>query len=89
MGTCHQCGTAITDAVGFRAVCPSCNAYLHCCVNCRLYSPSASNHCLSNTTEPVRDVEAANFCEEFEFVARAKASKQDTLRSKFDKLFGD
>jgi hypothetical protein len=89
MGTCHACGTSITEAVGFRDVCPKCNAYLHCCLNCRLYSPSAHNHCLSPTTEAVRDVEVANFCEEFEFTARAKAGGAAAEgKRKFDQLFG-
>ena len=69
MGTCHQCGAVITEAVRFRDTCPSCQAYLHCCLNCRLYSPGAHNHCLSPTTEYVGDVAGANFCEEFEFTA--------------------
>jgi hypothetical protein len=90
MGTCHHCGTSITDAVGFRATCPVCQSYLHCCLNCRLYSPSAHNHCLSSTTEYVRDVQAANFCEEFDFVARPKAVDASAkAKSAFDKLFGD
>jgi hypothetical protein len=89
MGTCHRCGATITDAVGFRDICPKCSAHLHCCLNCRLYSASASNHCLSTTTEPMRDVEAANFCEEFEFVARAKNASSASPRTKFDSLFGD
>jgi hypothetical protein len=89
MGTCHRCGTTVTDAVGFRSTCPKCQAYLHCCLNCRLYSASASNHCLSSTTEPVRDVEAANFCEEFDFTTRARSTEQSPAKSKFDQLFGD
>jgi hypothetical protein len=89
MGTCHKCGTTVTDAVGFRATCPSCQAYLHCCLNCRLYSASAPNHCLSRTTEYVRDVEVGNFCEEFEFTTRKPAQGQASPKSKFDKLFGD
>ena len=89
MGTCHQCGEIITDAVGFRDTCPKCHAYLHCCVNCRLYSPSSHNHCLSPTTEYVRDVEGANFCEEFDFTARAQSGGQKPTKSKFDQLFGD
>jgi len=89
MGTCHQCGATFTEAVRYRETCPDCSAYLHCCLNCRLYSPSANNHCLSSTTEPVRDVAAANFCDEFEFVARAKAGEGGTTaKSKFDELFG-
>jgi hypothetical protein len=90
MGTCHHCGASITDAVGFRDVCPTCSSYLHCCLNCRLYSPSAHNHCLSQTTEYVGDIAGANFCEEFDFTVRAK--KSDAAgegRRNFDKLFGD
>jgi hypothetical protein len=89
MGTCHQCRTVYTDKVGFRATCPSCGAYLHCCVNCRLYSPSSHNHCLSPTTEYVRDVEGANFCEEFDFTVRSTAADpKKAAKSKFDELFG-
>lgn len=90
MGACHQCGTAYTDKVGFRDTCDACRSYLHCCLNCRLYSPAAHNHCLSHTTEPVADVAGANFCEEFEFTARAKAGDaQQAAKSKFDQLFGE
>jgi hypothetical protein len=89
MGTCHNCGATITEAVHFRDACPSCQAYLHCCLNCRLYSPGAHNYCLSPTTEYVRDVAEANFSEEFEFVARAKAAGTDPAKKKFDQLFGD
>jgi hypothetical protein len=88
MGTCHQCGTTVTEEVGFRTTCPTCQAYLHCCLNCKLYSPAAHNHCLSSTTEPVRDVAGTNFCEEFEFVARAKVEQKQTAKKRFDELFG-
>jgi hypothetical protein len=89
MGTCHNCGATITEAVRFRDACPSCQAYLHCCLNCRLFSASAHNHCLSPTTEYVRDVAGANYCEEFEFVARRKQDASEQAKKKFDQLFGD
>ena len=89
MGTCHHCGATVTEAVGFRASCPSCHAYLHCCLNCRLYSPNAHNHCLSSTTEYVRDVAGANFCEEFDFTARKKTDAGQEAQKRFDQLFGD
>jgi hypothetical protein len=88
MGTCHECGATITEAVGFRDTCPQCQAYLHCCRNCRLYSPSAHNHCLSSTTDFVRDVAAANFCEEFDFTARARKDEGTAAKDRFDQLFG-
>lgn len=90
MHACHSCGTEITESVGFRSTCPGCHAYLHCCLNCRLYSPSAHNHCLSSTTEYVGDVAKVNFCEEFDFVNRQKDRQApDQGRSRFDALFGD
>jgi hypothetical protein len=89
MKACHQCGTAIVDHPGFRESCPSCHAYLHCCLNCRLYSPSAHNHCLSPTTEFVSDVAQANFCEEFTFKDETQGlPNAKNARQKFDELFG-
>ena len=38
MPTCPKCGAATEGPIGFRAVCTACHAYLHNCVNCRLYS---------------------------------------------------
>ena len=90
MPFCPKCGAAVEGPIGFRDACPSCNAYLHSCINCRLYSPNSHNHCLSPTTEYVRDVEAANFCEEFDpATTKTKGAGQETAKSKFDKLFGD
>jgi hypothetical protein len=90
MGTCHSCGTSIADAVHFRDTCPTCQAFLHCCLNCRLYSAGSHNHCLSPTTEFVGDVAGINFCDEFEFTARAKAAAAaQSAKKKFDQLFGD
>ena len=90
MPTCPKCGAAVEGPIGFRGVCPSCHAYLHCCVNCRLYSPSAHNHCLSSTTEYVRDVEAGNFCDEFDpTTAKRKGAEPGGAADRFKKLFGD
>jgi hypothetical protein len=90
MPTCPRCGAKVESAIGFHAVCDACHAYLHCCVNCRLYSPHAHNHCLSSTTEYVRDVEAGNFCEEFDpAVAARKSGDVSSAVDKFKKLFGE
>jgi hypothetical protein len=89
MPTCPKCGAAVEGPIGFRETCPSCHAYLHTCVNCRLYSPSSHNHCLSSTTEYVRDVEAGNFCDEFEpTTAKKKDAGSSASKSRFDQLFG-
>jgi hypothetical protein len=89
MPACHQCGAPYETPVGFRDTCESCHAYLHCCLNCRLYSPSAHNHCLSPTTESVRDVAATNFCEEFEPSKARKSVEPPPAKKRFDQLFGD
>src|SRR5439155_25334097 len=71
MATCHHCGAVHSDAVRFRDTCETCQAYLHCCRNCRLYSPGSHNNCLSSATEFVGDAAAINFCDELEFTSRA------------------
>ena len=69
MRKCFQCGAEIAsrERVPFKELCPKCDAFLHCCRNCRLYSPDAHNHCLSSTNELVPDVERGNYCDEFAF----------------------
>jgi hypothetical protein len=90
MPTCPRCSAPVEEPIGFHSVCTACHAYLHSCVNCRLYSPSSHNHCLSSTTEYVRDVEAGNFCEEFDPAkARQTANADKTAKDRFNQLFGD
>lgn len=65
--TCHQCGAEIrvVERVGRRDSCPGCEADLHCCLNCVFYDPHVSNACREPNVEPVRDKDAANFCDYF------------------------
>lgn len=91
---CHACEASFPaeSRAGFRDACPQCNAYLHCCLNCRLYDPYAHHQCRSSTTEFVQDKQKSNFCEEFEWLSAPGGQgpgkgKQD--KTKFDKLFGD
>jgi len=65
---CWNCKKIVSEApikIGFRAACPHCNSDLHVCKNCRYYSPGKPNDCLVPGTEPIRDREASNLCEEF------------------------
>jgi hypothetical protein len=68
MKRCQKCGEEWTrrEQPGFKEACPKCTAYLHSCVNCKLYNPSA-DRCSSVTAECPGDRQGLNYCEEFEF----------------------
>ncbi len=51
--------------IGFRAVCPHCDADLHVCCNCKHYAPGKPGNCMIPDIDPVYDPQKANFCEEF------------------------
>jgi hypothetical protein len=74
MRVCYKCGAELSarSRVPFKELCPRCDAFLHCCRNCRLYDPNAHNHCRSSTTEYVADPERGNFCDEFDFLETPK-----------------
>jgi hypothetical protein len=71
--TCAACGTEVLlkEKAGFRETCPSCDAYLHSCVNCAFWVKS---QCTEPSAERVRDPEGMNFCEWF------KASAEGGVR---------
>ena len=91
MKRCYKCGEPYQELnpFSFQTICTKCHAYLHCCYNCRLYDPDASNKCKSSTTEWVPNREKYNFCDEFEFVEskpETKIGKEDT-KTKINNLF--
>jgi len=65
---CHACGhgSNFEASLGRQDLCPECRAYLHCCMNCRFYDPSAYNECRETMAERVVEKETANFCDYFE-----------------------
>jgi hypothetical protein len=75
---------------GRQDVCPYCQADLHCCFNCRFYSPTASQQCLNPGLEPVKSKHKANFCEEFrfrEFHAQTSLNLEEKTKKTLDDLF--
>ncbi len=95
MKACHSCGAEWTekDKPGFSAVCERCGEYLHCCRNCRFHAPGQHNDCREPGAEMVRDKEARNLCEWFQFAQTggAGAEKRDRAaeaRAKLEELFG-
>lgn len=68
MKRCHKCGEEWTrrEQPGFKGTCPRCESYLHVCVNCKFYNPSA-DRCSSVTAECTGDRRGVTYCEEFQF----------------------
>jgi hypothetical protein len=95
MRLCHRCGKEwISDkkSPGVKETCPACDAWLHCCKNCRHHVPSRHNQCFIPNTDWVGDRAGANFCDEFEFAGRNAAgndaSAPKEVRGALDALFG-
>lgn len=92
MKKCGKCGAEWQGEgkLGFRELCDKCGAFLHACINCRLYDKTAHNQCKSPTTEWVEDRERGNYCEEFRFADSASAGTQaqpSTGKDKWKSLF--
>jgi hypothetical protein len=98
---CPKCGAVweIDGPVGCREECPECAAFMHTCANCWRYDPGLPGCRLPNT-EPVRDPQGQNFCEEFQYVADPAAQGRDVpsadtgqtaedARQRFEDLFRD
>ncbi len=69
MTKCWKCNKEIEDLpkkIPFRETCPHCNAYLHCCKNCKFFAPGRANQCMIPGTDPISDRETVNYCEEYQ-----------------------
>jgi len=97
MKSCHACRApwegSPGSSPGKAETCPSCGADLHCCLNCRLYDPSASRECRSRTVERVKDKDRRNFCDEFVFSEKGPGSPSgggspSEMDKKWKDLFG-
>jgi hypothetical protein len=93
---CYKCSHEIrlSGSPGRLDECPRCEAELHCCLNCRFYSPGKPNDCAEPEVELVVDKDRANFCEFFQAnPAPPKQRRQpptgDEARNLFNKLFGE
>lgn len=91
---CVKCNTELNDykpgtTVGRTATCPSCDADLHCCVQCQHYDESAYNSCKEPQAERVVEKERSNFCDYFSLggsQSKSAGGKEDTMK-KLDDLF--
>lgn len=70
MKCCHKCGAPWLSSLrvpGVKEICETCDAYLHCCRNCRHHRRGLPNQCYIPNTEAVADRAGCNFCDDFEF----------------------
>lgn len=65
---CFKCGAAypLNRRIVRSDTCPKCDADLRCCVNCKLYNPSAHDQCNETQAEWVREKDRTNFCDYFD-----------------------
>lgn len=89
---CFQCGreVKVERTPGRNDSCPSCQAYLHCCRNCRFYDVKAHHECREPQAEWVQDKRAGNFCEYFEATVTPvtpAAERAAEARRKLEELF--
>lgn len=86
---CWICGAHLNhkDKISFRATCETCNGDLHCCKNCKFYSPGRPNDCAVPGTDFIADRSKNNFCEEFSILGRGPAQNKPEAKKRFDDLF--
>ncbi len=89
---CYKCKEELVFDVkiGIRDTCPNCTSYLHSCRNCRFWNVSAHNQCLERSAELVRDREAMNRCDFFQFrvIGEDNSAETNAAKAKLDNLFG-
>lgn len=81
---CWKCKKPIgieSAKISFRAECPHCGIDLHTCMGCKHHAAGKPNECAIPGTDPVRDREKANFCEEFAI----QSLKEDNYSEKLKK----
>lgn len=92
--SCHSCGAALhlEGPVGRRRVCPSCDADLHTCMNCRHHDEASPHQCREPHAENVVDKDAGNSCELFQLgdgASRRRGNQGAAARAQLAALFGD
>lgn len=92
MKRCYRCATAWVSSLrepAVKEVCPQCNAFLHCCRNCRFHHPGLHNQCEIPETGWVGDRTGCNFCDAFEFKDADAADAERVRREQARAALGD
>ena len=90
---CFQCGLEIQldEKPRYNDICPRCDSYLHCCLNCRFYHKTAPNQCREPMAIPQKEKDIAGNCHYFEVRKDKKQvdhrKNMDDARKKLEDLF--
>ncbi|NLM01261.1 MAG: hypothetical protein GX220_07415 [Treponema sp.] len=93
---CWKCGKDIdkNEQIFRTSTCSICGSDLHCCRNCKFYSPGSYYDCHETVDELVQDKEKSNFCDYFKvmfsFEKSSKFAKEKAkAKDAFAALFGE
>jgi hypothetical protein len=86
---CWNCSQIVKEKINFQSICEHCSAYLHSCRGCRFFELGKPNSCRVPGTDPIRDREAKNFCDEFKPIEGIKTKKDGSLKDIEKNLFKD
>ncbi len=86
---CWKCGKSFdTQQSVFKStVCPYCGADMHCCKNCKYYSPGNHYDCRETVEELVKEKETSNFCSYFEVKAVFSRKKDSIAKQNAEDIF--
>jgi hypothetical protein len=88
---CSQCGTVVTEEVGFASRCLKCGTELHSCAQCQSFDPGSRFECMQTIPARVTPKNVKNGCTLFEARSTVErettAPRQDSARKAFDDLF--
>ena len=86
---CWNCKNEIREVTKIwrQETCPHCQAYLHCCLNCKFYDKFAHNECRESSSEWVNDKNTANYCEYFLPTDEKPPDKKSLSKEEANKRF--
>ncbi|MCH9634278.1 MAG: hypothetical protein S4CHLAM7_10240 [Chlamydiae bacterium] len=87
--SCWKCQKEVDAVIHFKTTCSHCFSYLHCCRGCQFYIPGKPNDCYIPGTDPIRDREENNYCEEFKPLNQKKGKSGPSIEDVSKRLFGD
>ncbi len=88
-GFCWKCHQKSDSPINFKSLCQACGSYLHTCVGCQFYQIGKPNDCQIPNTEPIRDREHFNYCEDFKSVSEVSKKDKPSVEDIAKRLFKD